>query len=95
VIRDRCVEANLVYPNPFNSAAAIPFDVPHACHAKIVVYDLQGKMAADLLDKYINTGGHQVTFHAKDLASGLYFIHAVFSKNRVETILNQKIILLK
>lgn len=61
------------YPNPFNPSTRIVFDVPHASHLRLSVFDVTGKEVTTLIDRTLSPGRHQVTFQAKDLASGVYF----------------------
>lgn len=61
------------YPNPFNPAAALRFDVPHAAPVTLKVYDVLGREAAVLADGMRAAGSYTVTFDGRDLASGLYF----------------------
>ena len=61
------------YPNPFNPTTTISFALPEASHVKLVIYDLQGRMIAELVKGTRDAGVHEVTWDAGDLASGLYF----------------------
>jgi photosystem II stability/assembly factor-like uncharacterized protein len=60
------------YPNPFNPSTKISFSLPQANNVKLVVYDLQGKEVATLVNSYMNAGNHSVEFNASSLASGVY-----------------------
>jgi len=62
------------YPNPFNPATTISFDLPLAGMVTLVVYDIQGREVAKLVGGYQTAGNHEVTFDAKDLVSGVYFV---------------------
>ncbi|TKJ41645.1 hypothetical protein CEE37_03500 [candidate division LCP-89 bacterium B3_LCP] len=63
-----------VYPNPFNPTTTITFDLPHYGAVKLQVFDLSGKMVADLIDENIPAGRRQLTFDASAYASGIYFL---------------------
>ncbi|MBD3348595.1 MAG: T9SS type A sorting domain-containing protein, partial [Candidatus Eisenbacteria bacterium] len=65
------LEAN--YPNPFNPSTSIRFSIPHAAHARLVVYDVAGRQVATLVDERLTAGMHEVMLHADHLASGVYF----------------------
>jgi hypothetical protein len=61
------------YPNPFNPSTTIQFSIPQPVNVKLTVYNLLGERIALLLDRYLESGTHSVTFSAEDLNSGLYF----------------------
>lgn len=61
------------YPNPFNPATHIRFDLPSEKHVVLMIYDITGRQVAKLIDGFKPAGIHQVVFDAKDLSSGVYF----------------------
>jgi type IX secretion system substrate protein len=64
------------YPNPFNPSTKIKFDIPEDkgnSMVKIKVYDITGKEVANLLDRELQPGTHEVEFDGSNLASGTYF----------------------
>ncbi len=61
------------YPNPFNPTTVISFSLPKQEYATLKVYDVLGKEVAVLVDGVRNSGKHEVTFKASELASGIYF----------------------
>ena len=61
------------YPNPFRFNTTIKFTLPKASHVKLSVYDMSGCEVAVLVDKFKQTGEHQVLFNAKNLSNGVYF----------------------
>jgi hypothetical protein len=61
------------YPNPFNPGTTIAFDLPHALHARVLVYDVLGREVAELTDEDMDAGSYRVSFNAGGLASGVYF----------------------
>lgn len=62
------------YPNPFNSAVTIKYDLPQAGHAKLTAYDLQGRVVATLFDDFAPAGSAELHWSPENLASGVYFI---------------------
>lgn len=62
------------YPNPFNPETTISYFIPRASLVKLIVYDQQGRMVSQLVNKRQATGEHQVRFNAAGLASGVYSI---------------------
>ncbi len=62
-----------VYPNPFNSRAALRFDIPRLAEVKLAVYDIQGREVARLAAGWYPAGTHQAVWDASKVASGVYF----------------------
>lgn len=62
------------YPNPFNPATQIQFILPKQSKVKVVVYDIQGKVVEELLDKPMQAGSHSIFWDASRYSSGNYFI---------------------
>ena len=60
------------YPNPFNPVTSITYTLPKAGHVGLAVYDMTGKMVAQLVDDVMPPGRHTVSFDAKHLPSGVY-----------------------
>jgi len=63
-----------VYPNPFNAAAQIKFNLPEAGMVKVGVYDLSGRLALELASRRYAAGSHQIEFNGTALASGVYVV---------------------
>ncbi len=63
------------FPNPFNAATAIAFEVPRAQAVDVRVVDLQGRCVAHLLSCRVGAGRHVVAFQGPDLPSGIYFCY--------------------
>ena len=60
------------YPNPFNPVTSISYSLPKAGHIDLAVYDMTGKMVAQLVDGMTPAGHHAVSFDAGHLPSGVY-----------------------
>jgi hypothetical protein len=60
------------YPNPFNPVTTISFALPEAGKVLLNVYDVNGRLVERLVDGYRNSGVHEVTFDASNLASAIY-----------------------
>jgi hypothetical protein len=84
----RLVEA---FPNPFNPATTMRFDIPETAPVSLRVYDQLGREVAILVDGYRSAGRHQERWNAAQLPSGVYFCR-LQAKQRIETI---KLLLLK
>jgi len=62
------------YPNPFNPETVIPFAVPETAHVTLTVYDLLGRIVAELLDRTLSAGRHTVTWEATNHPTGIYIV---------------------
>jgi hypothetical protein len=63
-----------IYPNPFNAATAIRYQIPESGHVSLKVYDLAGRLVATVVDGWRMAGSHEATFDGSGLASGMYFV---------------------
>ncbi len=66
------------FPNPFNPATSIRYDVARTGKVTLEVFDLLGRRIATLVDGEQAAGQHTVRFDAGELASGMYLyrLHA-------------------
>lgn len=80
------------YPNPFNPETIISYTLPASKNVKIVVYDLEGREIATLVDAQRSAGHYSVVFDGRDLASGTYFYRLIV--NGVPQV-SRKMLLLK
>jgi hypothetical protein len=63
---------NGAYPNPFNPSTTINFAMPEAARVTLTVYDVQGRVVAEVIDGWREAGTHEVLFDGSGLASGVY-----------------------
>jgi Secretion system C-terminal sorting domain len=61
------------YPNPFNPSTTIKYSIPQDTFVSIKVFNVLGERVAELVNKDLKTGMHEVTFNASNLSSGFYF----------------------
>lgn len=80
------------YPNPFNPSTIIRYSVSKNCNIKLKVYNIMGKEISILVEQKQNSGNYQITFDAKNLPSGIYFIRLSSENNYNQT---RKMILIK
>ena len=79
------------YPNPFNPLTNIQYALPEESKVNLTIYDLQGKIAAELVNDMKTAGYHSLTWNASNHASGIYFINIQAG----EYISTQKLMLVK
>jgi hypothetical protein len=85
------------FPNPFNPATTITFDVPKEAFVTIAVFDLLGRTVATLADDVMNPGVHTVRWDGRtrsgsEAAGGVYFVRMNTSEGFAET---RKMLLLR
>lgn len=66
------------YPNPFNPATKIVFELPHRQHISLKIFDVQGRLMKTLVDAQFGAGVHNISWDGADewgnrLPSGIYF----------------------
>jgi hypothetical protein len=79
------------YPNPFNPTTTIAYTAPANGYVSLTVYDLMGRMVAQLVDGQMPAGRHTVMFDASGLASGVY----VYRLQIGDQTMTQKMLLMK
>jgi hypothetical protein len=62
-----------VYPNPFNPVAVLNYNLPETSRVTLMIYDIQGRQVATLINGWRDAGSHEITFNASNLSSGIYF----------------------
>ena len=61
------------FPNPFNPATKINYDIPASNYVTLKVYDLTGREIMTLVNENQTAGRYSATFNGANLASGMYF----------------------
>lgn len=79
------------FPNPFNPATKISYDLPARNHVTLAVYDITGKLIETLANENQPAGSYEYYFDGSKLSSGIY-IYKLHSDNFTET---KKMILIK
>ncbi len=77
VIPDK-FEVSQNYPNPFNPSTKFRYALPEGRNVKIIIYDVQGKQVAELVNNFQSPGTYEVTWNGKNdkgefVSSGVYF----------------------
>lgn len=68
------------YPNPFNPATKVKFDIPKTSLAKLIVYDALGREIEKLVDNELKAGSYEYTWNASKYNSGVYFVRFISEK---------------
>ncbi|TKJ39984.1 hypothetical protein CEE37_09620 [candidate division LCP-89 bacterium B3_LCP] len=61
-----------VFPNPFNPNTVISFELRVSSLVNLAIYDISGRLVAELVNGWRDAGTHEVTFDGSNLASGIY-----------------------
>lgn len=64
---------NQNYPNPFNPVTSISYTIPTDGFVNIKVYDIIGKLVAEIVNEYKSAGNYSVEFNGSEFSSGVYF----------------------
>jgi len=62
------------YPNPFNSITRLAFGLPEASNVAISVYDVNGRLVANLVDGKLLAGYHVTIWDAGTASTGVYLV---------------------
>ncbi len=60
------------YPNPFNPATTIKFDLPRRSFVEITVYDITGKKIKTLVNVEMEADSYETQWNGSDYSSGIY-----------------------
>jgi hypothetical protein len=61
------------FPNPFNPATTITYEIPSRSRVTLKVFNLLGEEVATLVDGEVSAGRHSEIWNATGIASGVYF----------------------
>ena len=65
------------YPNPFNPVTSFEYTLVEAGMVNVAVYDISGRMVAELVNDYMSAGTYPVTWNANELSSGVYMLNMI------------------
>ena len=84
-------ELNQSYPNPFNPNTTISFQIKQFSNVNINVYDINGRIIANLFNGFKSAGEYSINWNAANIPSGTYFLN--MSTNSFSS--TQKLMLIK
>ena len=79
------------FPNPFNPTTIIRYRIAQNGHVSLKVFDILGREVATVVDGYVSSGEHNISFDGSSLSSGIYFYQLQAAKFN----LIKKMVLLK
>ena len=84
------------YPNPFNPATTITFDLPVAATVSVDVYDMLGRKVMSLPAQAMNSGTSQnILLDASSLSSGLYLYQVSAEAENANFVSTGRMVLIK
>lgn len=84
-----------VAPNPFSDAATVTYSLPRAGHVSLRLYDVSGSRCRELFAGRQYPGTYAVRLAEHGLASGVYFLKAVFDDGCIARELTSKVLVQK
>lgn len=83
-LKNKNISATLKnYPNPFNPATIIDFNLNTSSKVRVAVYDITGRLVAKLADGTYGAGSHKIDWNAVNYPSGTY-ICLLTANGRIE-----------
>ena len=70
------------YPNPFNPATTISFNLQQQSYVTLIISDVLGKKIEVLIDRPVSSGLHKVKWEPNRLSSGVYFCTLIVNGKR-------------
>ncbi|MBD3222116.1 T9SS type A sorting domain-containing protein [bacterium] len=67
------------YPNPFNPATTLRFELASAGRVELAIYDARGRLVREIVDQDLPAGQHEILWrglddHGQQVASGIYLL---------------------
>ncbi|RKY55220.1 MAG: hypothetical protein DRP93_03750 [Candidatus Neomarinimicrobiota bacterium] len=79
------------YPNPFNPSFTVPFTISRAQEIDIKLYDMSGKIVANVASGYYTAGSYKINVDCNHLGSGVYLLRTIVNGKQS----TQKMLLVK
>lgn len=70
--REQSIAVSQNFPNPFDTSTEIVYALSQPGHVRLIVYDVQGREVARLVDREQGAGEYHIPWSAGALPSGLY-----------------------
>lgn len=73
-------------PNPFKGGTTITFRTRASQHVRLAVYDTEGRLVEEIMDRHVPPGTHSLTWAARssggrEIPSGIYFMRVSTEHN--------------
>ena len=91
VVLPTAIALGNAYPNPFNPSTSFSLNVANAGNVSVMVYNVNGRLVDVLHEGHMNSGPHNFTWSAGNVASGMYIVKATTAGISV----SEKVMLIK
>jgi uncharacterized repeat protein (TIGR01451 family) len=89
--KGNCINRMSANPNPFNPNSVISFEMRDASYVNLTVFDISGRLVAELVDGWREAGVYNANFSGEEMPSGVYLARLAVGQE-VQT---QKLLLVK
>lgn len=62
------------YPNPFNSATTVRFEIANRSSISLDIYNINGRLINNMVNGIFENGNYSIIWNPEGLVSGIYFI---------------------
>ena len=62
------------FPNPFNASVVVTYKIPEAGMVTMIACNVLGQRVAEVFNRIVSAGVHEITWTPEDLAAGIYFL---------------------
>lgn len=66
-----------LYPNPFSNELNICFSLTENVHARLFIYNIEGKIMKELINNELRKGEHLISWNDIDLDNGVYIVSII------------------
>jgi hypothetical protein len=74
-----------VYPNPFNPAATIKFEIDKVQNINFSIFSIDGRLIDIIIDQEMERGIHSITWDSKNNPSGIYIMRLTSEESTCST----------
>ena len=91
IVLPSAIALSKAYPNPFNPSTSFDLNIASSGNVSVMVYNVNGRLVDVLHEGHMNSGPHNFTWNAGNIASGMYIVKATTSGISV----SEKLMLMK
>ena len=77
-----------IFPNPVASSATISFSIDHAENVSVRIFDLTGRLIANLVDASLEEGDYEIEWSPLEVTAGNYLLQVQTTSETETTLLS-------